>query len=406
MSKKENAGIFQLENGHWGYRFIVKCDGRRKAQKRVRDESGNPFLTKEQAAAARKDAIMIEKRKLLGGEPAKPVRKRLCEIYEEYCESGRLDKEYSTKKKHDCLWNNHIKARFGDRYADDISSGEINDYLAELRYVNNYSYGYIESFLKLFYLIFGQAYSRNYLSSEKYSRLCVYKNGKIKMPVKKSVDVKDIVTYSKQEMEKMDEYFKGKNVETAYMIGKFAGLRSAECYGLTWDCINFKDGTMRINKQMKTEDGLIKLKSLKTVNSKRKIYMHKALRDYLYELSQKTKEYEVTFAAQRAQNEKMILDADGTKRSSLELINTLPNGKIQTEWAIKHHYKPLKELYDIDFRYHNLRHTYATNLAMLNIPLHILKNQMGHSKVSTTYKYYIGLSIDGVDIFKEKLSEI
>ncbi len=60
------------------------------------------------------------------------------------------------------------------------------------------------------------------------------------------------------------------------------------------------------------------------------------------------------FAAQRAQNEKMILDTDGTKRSSLELVNTLPNGKIQTEWA------------------------------MLNIPLHILKNQMGHSKVSTT----------------------
>jgi len=249
-----------------------------------------------------------------------------------FLRSGRLDKEYSTKKKHDCLWNNHIKARFGDRYADDISSGEINDYLAELRYVNNYSYGYIESFLKLFYLIFGQAYSRNYLSSEKYSKLCVYKNGKIKMPVKKSGDAKDIVSYSKQGMEKMDEYFKGKNVETAYMIGKFA--------------------------------------------------------------------------AQRAQNEKKILDTDGTKRSSLELVNTLPNGKIQTEWAIKHHYKTLKGLYDIDFRYHNLRHTYATNLAILNIPLHILKNQMGHSKVSTTYKYYIGLSIDGVDILKEKLSEI
>jgi len=49
MSKKENAGIFQLENGHWGYRFIVKCDGRRKARKRVRDELGNPFLTKWQA---------------------------------------------------------------------------------------------------------------------------------------------------------------------------------------------------------------------------------------------------------------------------------------------------------------------------------------------------------------------
>ena len=40
MSRAENAGVFQLENRYWGYRFIVKMDGKRKAQKRVRDENG------------------------------------------------------------------------------------------------------------------------------------------------------------------------------------------------------------------------------------------------------------------------------------------------------------------------------------------------------------------------------
>ncbi len=53
MSKEQNSGVFQLENGCWGYRFIVTVDGKRKAQKRVKDEMGKPYKTEKQAAKAR-----------------------------------------------------------------------------------------------------------------------------------------------------------------------------------------------------------------------------------------------------------------------------------------------------------------------------------------------------------------
>ena len=53
MSKEQNAGVFQLDNGCWGYRFIVTVDGKRKAQKRVKDEMGKPYKTEKQAAKAR-----------------------------------------------------------------------------------------------------------------------------------------------------------------------------------------------------------------------------------------------------------------------------------------------------------------------------------------------------------------
>ena len=53
MSRNANSGIFQLENGHWGYRFIITVDGKRKAQKRTRDELGNSFKTEKQAMKAR-----------------------------------------------------------------------------------------------------------------------------------------------------------------------------------------------------------------------------------------------------------------------------------------------------------------------------------------------------------------
>lgn len=406
MSKEQNAGVFQLENGCWGYRFIVTVDGKRKAQKRVKDEMGKPYKTEKQAAKAREKAITMEKTRMLLPPQKKIVRRTVEDVYKEYCEVGRSEKAYATKKKQDSLWNNYLLERFGDRYVDEITVAEVNDYLSELYCVYHLAYGYVEGFLKQFYLIFGQAYSRNYMSVDNYNKLCVNKNGKIRMPKKKSTDVHDIEAFSKEELKIMDKYFSGKPVETAYIIGKYSGLRIAECYGLTWDCIDLENGIIKVEKQMKTQEGLVKLLPLKTVNARRKVYMNTELKTYLTNLKEKVKEYEITYAAQRQQNEMFILNVDETKISSLELVNTLPNGKIQTEWAIKHHARPLREHYKIDFKFHTLRHTYGTTLAMLNTPSHVLANQMGHGKNSSAFKYYLAMSKEGIEELRNNLERL
>ena len=48
---------------------------------------------------------------------------------------------------------------------------------------------YVEGFLKMFYLIFGQAYSRNYLDVDIYNKLCVMKEARISMPKLKNDEV-------------------------------------------------------------------------------------------------------------------------------------------------------------------------------------------------------------------------
>ena len=101
------------------------------------------------------------------------------EVYTGYCAQDRCDKAYGTKRKQDSLWNNHISHKFGKRFIDDISVSEITDYLASLYYQEERAYLYVEAFLKMFYLIFGQAYSRNYLDVDTYNTLCVNKNTKI-----------------------------------------------------------------------------------------------------------------------------------------------------------------------------------------------------------------------------------
>lgn len=79
-----------------------------------------------------------------------------------------------------------------------------------------------------------EAYSRNYLDVDTYNTLCVNKNTKIHMPKRKIDEDDEIVAFNIEETNDLDEYFKGTNAETAYLLGRYCGLRINECYGLLW----------------------------------------------------------------------------------------------------------------------------------------------------------------------------
>lgn len=406
MSETGFAGVYQLENGYWGYRYAIVINGKRKEAKKLKNESGNPFKTAKQAAKAREIAIAQEKSKSLLPPQKTIIRKTVTEVYQEYCEKGRSGKAYTTIKKQDSLWNNHLCARFGKRYIDDITVAEIQDYLEELYYTDNRAYSYTESFLKMFYLIFGQAYSRNYIDVDSYNRLCINKDTKIHMPKLKIDDDLDIVSFDDKEIKQLDSYFSGTNAETAYMLGKYCGLRINECYGLKWSNVDLKSGTIIIDRQMQYQNGLIKLVSLKTRNAKRKIYMCSKLKDYFKKLKRQQEQDKKELALQRQQNQTFIQDLNGEMISSLELVNSLPNGKIQTVNSMKYHSRTLQGEHNISFKYHYLRHTYGTNLAALNTPEYLLCNQMGHANSNVTHKYYVAISERGVDELLKNLEKM
>jgi integrase len=404
MPKLNDTGVYQLKNGNWGFRYVIVVDGKRIERKRNVDEVGNPYKTKTSAIKARQ--AMIEQERNNQTQKKTQNHKTVAEVYNEYCEFGRAGKAYATIKKQDSLWNNHIMAKFGKRYVDDITVAEINDYLSELYYIENRAYSYTESFLKIFYLIFGQAYSRNYLSAEQYDKLCKNKDTKIHMPKMKTDEENDIVTFTDEQMITLSDYFKGTNAETAFMLGKYCGLRINECYGLKWSNIDFKQGIIKIDRQMQYQDGIIKLVSLKTRNAKRDIIMATPLNKYLMKLKEHRDKVAVELSEQREQNQTFLADMGKVRISSLELVNSLDDGKIQTVNSMKYHTQKIKAMYGISFKYHYLRHTYGTRLALLNTPMHILCNQMGHASGNVTQKYYLGFSKQGVDLLKSNLDSM
>ena len=468
MAKQNDTGVYQLPNGNWAYRFTFTVEGKKKNRKGTKDEFGNLLTTKRAAILARAAAVTREQEEQHRQAPV--TRKTFQEVYKEYCEQGRSGKAYQTIRKQDSIWNNHLCAKFGRRYIDEISVAEVNDYLAHLYYTEGRAYKYVESFLKMFYLIFGQAYSRNYLEVDTYNKLCVNKDVRIRMPKMKvdedaeivaftpdevarldeyfqgtnaetayllgrccglrinecyglkweNIDTKrgtitidrqkindddDIISFSKEELAVLDKYFKGTNAETAYMLGRYCGLRINECYGLKWSNVDLEAGTITIDRQMQYQDGLIKLVPVKTRSGRRTIYMNDKLKVYFQDLARRRAEDAVKFAAVREQKQRFIDDLDGSKISSTELVNCLPNGQIQTVNSMKYPTREIKRM-GINFKYHYLRHTYGTMMAELNTPQHLLCAQMGHAYIHVTQKYYLAVTKSGVDLLKSNINRL
>jgi len=403
MAKQADTGVYQLNNGNWAFRYTLTKDGKRKDVRKSKDEQGNVLKTKRQAINARQAAVVQEQKK---DERKVVVRKTVNEVWQEYCEKGRAGKAYKTILKQDSLWKNHIHSRFGNRFIDEISVAEVNDYLRELYFTDGLAYRYVEGFLKMFYLIFGQAYSRDYLEVDAYNKLCVNKSTRIKMPNMKVEEDTDIVAFSREQLLLLDEYFAGTNAETAYLLGRFCGLRINECFGLKWDNVDLESGTIRIDRQQQYQDGLIKLVPVKTRNGKRTIYLPDRLREHLARKWEREQEYRQKYQALREQKQRFIEDLDGSRISSVDLVNCLPDGTIQTVNSFKYPSREIKTRLGIPFKYHYLRHTYGTMMAEMNTPAHLLCNQMGHGNIRITQKYYLAVSPTGIEALQNNINHL
>ena len=62
----------------------------------------------------------------------------------------------------------------------------------------------------------------------------------------------------------------GDRFEELFLVTLFTGLRQGEILGLTWDCVDFDNGTLLVNKQMQLhqEQGITAYQLVPTKNSK------------------------------------------------------------------------------------------------------------------------------------------
>ena len=398
---KKRTGVFQLPDGTWGYRARIE---NQFDIRRTRDRNG---LIMKTAAAAEKErnwaiANELQRRRDKEAERYGLKNGTVADVYEKCAVPESQKKAYGTVCKRKSLWKNHFRERWGQRDIKSLSAGEINLWLSELM-DDDYAFGYVEGFLKFFYVVIGAAYRHKYIDKQQYTRLCEDKKARISMPCEKPKT--DIVVYNKDEMKQLDTYFLSTPVETAYLIGKYCGLRINETFGLKWDHVKFEDGYIKIDRQQQYIDGILSLVKPKTKNAYRNVVMPQALISHLLLIRSELAALSSEEQRNRELRARRIIDVDGTVISATELVNCSMDGTLYTRNSFKYHARELKKI-GIEFRYHNLRHTYGSRMANAGIPQHLLLKMMGHGNIQVTQQYYLGMNDESIDIIKKKLEEI
>jgi len=400
MAKASDVGLYQLENGLWEYRIVINRKDLKVDTTCRQGNDGNPFKTKKQAKEARELKLVELK---TNPQPTKIKDVKLVDIYNKYIDTGAKSKASTTVTKQKSMWANHIAKNFGDKFLSEITLEELNNYLETLylygdgidTYKGGYSYGYVEGFLKFFYLLFGRAYNDDLIDTARYTKMFLDKGSQLKMPKKTQADAlkeeEDAKAYTMEEIAKIEAIFKRGNCYTAFMLGFYLGLRISEVFATRYsDIIDWNNGVIRISCQQGCDEGIFHLAPVKTLKSVRTIDIPKVL---LNHLDDKYSEYMEARDTAAYRNTEVLLDKTQkgvvTKIVGGDFINRKKNGELLTIRSIKYWSRVIKEETGIDFRFHGLRKTHATILANLNTPALELMNRLGHKKYDTTLAYYV-----------------
>ena len=412
------TGVTQNTDGSWTYRIKIKLpDGSVKDTRIKKDSRGNPFLTARQAFEAKKDH---EARIRANPEESasKPKKVTLTDVYEHYLKTTAKEKAPATLRKKDSMWRNYVQKSFGDRDINSITQDDLDTFL--LNVYENHSYAYTEGFLKFFYLLFGRADKMQVVNSDWYEETFINPNKRLTMPKKRQEDNKEdehVDSYTSDEIEIIRGFFESgdRNLYIAFCLGLYAGLRISECFGLRWQDIDWNTNTIHVKRQLNYVDGTLRLTAVKTLKGVREVIMPTILYDEL-SIRRLLEDKQKTELGEAYRNTEKVYDEIEKKWiTGGDFVNRKANGELLTVNSMKYWAKKITPALqknaekkakfktfglpdDIaradkrEFRYHMLRHTYASNCAAANVSMYKLMAMLGHKKIDTTMKYYVDTS--------------
>ncbi len=176
----------------------------------------------------------------------------------------------------------------------------------------------------------------------------------------------------------------GHRYEYLFLTMLFTGMRISEIIGLTWDCIDFKRGTVRVYRQLQrrlVKDGGFTFAPLK--NSKTRVIQ---LSPYIIGILQKQHKQQVLdrFAAGDTWQGKQIGDEHPTEFVfSDNLGNHLKQDTVRTD------FKAVCEAIGTpETRVHDLRHTFAVNSLSAGDDFKTVSDSLGHATAAFTLDVY------------------
>ena len=168
---------------------------------------------------------------------------------------------------------------------------------------------------------------------------------------------------------------KGDEYERALLLSLYTGLRRGELVGLSWDCINYEEGTIRVYRQLKQVKGGYEFGPPKGKRARTITPPPSAM--------QLLRELELDQKKTRLRSGKLWSNPD-------RLIFTRADGSNLCPDTVLRHCKRLAAKIGLpDLVLHDLRSTYATTSLHAGTPMKEVSDTLGHSKISTTAESYL-----------------
>lgn len=189
----------------------------------------------------------------------------------------------------------------------------------------------------------------------------------------------------KQEIKPLDEVqiadflkaIHGDRFEELFLVTLFTGLRQGEILGLTWDCVDFDNGTLLVNKQMQLhqEQGIKAYQLVPTKNSKsRTITAAPSVMSLL--------------RRRRAIQAQQHLEAGPLWQDS-DLVFTDELGRHLTKSSVYRGFKKIvAAIGRPDARFHDLRHSYAVAAIRSGDDIKTVQGNLGHATAAFTLDVY------------------
>lgn len=188
------------------------------------------------------------------------------------------------------------------------------------------------------------------------------------------IEKTDIKPMDSQQIGAFLHVIKGNRYERLFMVDLFTGLRMGEILALSWDCVDFDKGTLRVYRQLHQVKGRYIFGTLKN-DKPRALTVAPSVLEVLKE--------------QRAQQRLWKMAAGPVWENTENLVFTNEIGGHLSPNSVRTALHRCTESIGVEgFRFHDLRHSYAVTSLQAGDDLKTLQSNLGHHTAAFTMDVY------------------
>ena len=290
------------------------------------------------------------------------------ELFEEYLSIEKVKYSESTIKNYMYTYTAYVQKTIGRQTIVSATYKVLQQYFND----SDYSYDTKKNIKKVLAVTFKYAMKNGYIRHSPMQFINIVKT-ETKQPKKEGVISREQLDVIIEETLKMDKQtpdydytqFNNYSFCVALLIGWYCGFRVSETFGLEKSDFDFENNVVHLQRRLEyvatKKENLHTTDKMKTSKSKADVPFSDELKDILLRWFDKNP-YDI-----------VVVDING---------NYIHPSTFNARMRI------VSEATGIPFRYHMLRHTYATNLVLNGVNVKVASELVRHSDVRTTMNTY------------------